>query len=49
MATKTPQKCAKDGCNCMAQPGSKYCSTQCEDAKKFMTLKCGCGHPACAA
>ena len=46
--TTTPQKCATAGCNCMAQPGSKYCSTQCEDGKKFMTLKCSCGHQACA-
>jgi hypothetical protein len=49
MATTTPQKCAKEGCNCMAQAGGKYCSTQCEDAKKFLTLKCACGHSACAA
>jgi hypothetical protein len=33
----------------MAEQGKKYCSTQCEDAKKIMTLKCACGHPACTA
>ena len=43
MATTTPQKCAQDGCTCMAQPGRKYCSTHCEDAKKFMTLTCHAG------
>ena len=49
MRGKSYQKCAKEGCNCMAEPGSKYCSMQCQDSKKFMTLKCACGHPACAA
>jgi len=46
-ASTPVKKCAKDGCNCPAEAGSKYCSTQCEDAKKFMTLKCACGHDAC--
>jgi len=46
-ASTPVKKCAKDGCNCPAEEGSKYCSTQCEDAKKFMTLKCACGHDAC--
>jgi len=45
----TPQKCAKQGCNCMAPPGSKYCSAQCEDSRKFMTLRCNCGHPECGS
>ncbi len=43
--TTTPQRCAKQGCGCMAQPGSKYCSTRCEDSRSYTTLKCACGHP----
>jgi hypothetical protein len=48
MAT-SDKKCAKEGCNCMAEQGKKYCSIQCEDSKKIMTLKCACGHPDCGS
>jgi hypothetical protein len=42
------KKCAHDTCSCMAAPGSKYCSTICEDSKALTTLKCDCGHADCA-
>jgi len=49
MTTTTPQKLQR-GCNFTAQPGGKYCSTQCEYARSILTLKCACGQgPACAA
>jgi hypothetical protein len=42
-------KCAHTACQCLAAPGSKYCSTFCEDSKDLTTLVCDCGHPACEA
>ena len=41
------KKCADETCSCMAAPGSKYCSTFCEDAKDMTTLQCDCGHAGC--
>ena len=42
------KKCAHEMCKCMVSDGQKYCSTYCEDAKNVTSLKCDCGHPACA-
>lgn len=40
-------KCAHVVCQCQAAPGSKFCSTFCEDSKDLTTLTCDCGHSAC--
>ena len=42
------KKCAHSVCNCIAKPGSKYCSTFCEDSRNMTTLVCDCGCPECA-
>lgn len=42
------KKCAHETCSCMAAPGSKYCSTFCEDSKGLTTLECDCGHAGCS-
>jgi hypothetical protein len=42
------KKCAKEGCNCTAPEGEKFCSPQCKDTKNMMTLECHCGHPGCS-
>jgi hypothetical protein len=44
----TSSKCAHTPCQCPAAPGSKYCSTFCEDSKDLTTLECDCGHTGCA-
>ena len=38
MSTNTLRNARKMAAAAWRQPGKKYCSTQCEDAKKFMTL-----------
>jgi hypothetical protein len=40
-------KCAHLGCGCVPEPGSSYCSVQCENAGDG--TDCGCGHPDCEA
>jgi hypothetical protein len=43
-----PKKCAHPPCVCMAQKGSKYCGTFCEEAgKDDVEISCDCGHPGC--
>ena len=41
------KKCSHETCNCLAAPGSKYCSDFCEDSEGLTTLTCDCGHPGC--
>jgi hypothetical protein len=41
------KKCAHVACQCLAAPGSNYCSTFCEDSKDLTTLVCDCGHTGC--
>jgi hypothetical protein len=43
-----PKKCAHETCTCMAPADSKYCSLFCQDSAGLTTLKCDCGHAACA-
>ena len=43
------KKCAHEVCQCIPREGEKYCSAYCEGAKGTITLKCECGHPACAS
>jgi hypothetical protein len=40
-------KCAHVPCQCEPEPGSDYCSTQCE--KAVGETDCSCGHPDCLA
>ena len=39
--------CAHVPCGCQAEPGSDYCSPQCEKAGE--ETDCMCGHPECQA
>jgi len=43
----SPKKCAHQGCECNARPGSKYCGEYCEKAGTMTELHCNCGHPGC--
>lgn len=45
-ATKNT-KCAHPNCSCDANPGSKYCSAQCEAMEDTPDVACRCGHPGC--
>jgi hypothetical protein len=46
MADKT-EKCAHPACRCIAEPGSKYCSTSCEEMASTTVTHCPCGHAGC--
>lgn len=41
------RKCAHPGCGCPADPGSDYCSPQCQSSKASRDAQCPCGHDAC--
>lgn len=43
------KECAHTPCRCEAEPGSDYCSPQCEEAAGKDVTDCGCGHPDCRA
>lgn len=48
--TPTETKCAHPACNCPAEPGQQYCSTNCQESMKHGTgsrTECGCNHDAC--
>jgi hypothetical protein len=48
MAIDKDRKCAHPGCACPADPGSDYCSAQCQNQRAATNgAKCGCGHDAC--
>jgi hypothetical protein len=43
-------KCDHPACNCQAQAGSRYCSTNCEESMKHgqgSRTECGCDHAEC--
>ncbi|MGI8494413.1 MAG: hypothetical protein ACR2L1_03740 [Pyrinomonadaceae bacterium] len=40
-------KCAHTHCECETEPGSKFCSPQCEN--NMDQTDCGCGHADCHA
>jgi hypothetical protein len=39
--------CSHIACGCEAEPGSKYCSPECEKAREG--TDCSCGHAECQA
>ena len=39
--------CGHSGCGCEREPGSEFCSPQCEKAGD--ETDCSCGHPGCGA
>jgi hypothetical protein len=41
------RRCAHEGCQCIARPGSKYCSDYCERAGGMTELHCNCQHAGC--
>ncbi|HUF03445.1 MAG TPA: hypothetical protein VMM38_04645 [Aridibacter sp.] len=41
------KECAHVPCRCKADPGSDYCSPQCE--RSLGKTDCECGHPECGA
>jgi len=41
------RKCAHAGCGCLADPGSDYCSPECERSNGSMGAICGCNHEIC--
>lgn len=41
------RKCAHPGCICLADPGSDYCSTQCQRANGSEREHCDCPHEMC--
>jgi hypothetical protein len=49
MAEETSGKCAHGPCDCLAEPGSKYCSEYCKNAEdsRVMEIGCGCEHDGC--
>ncbi len=46
----TGVKCAYGLCECVVEPGDKYCSNYCEDAarEREVEIQCDCKHPSCA-
>ncbi len=40
-------KCAHEGCQCNARPGTKYCSDYCARAGTMTELHCNCQHAEC--
>ena len=40
-------KCAHPGCDCDAQPGSRFCGEYCEKAGNMTELQCNCQPTAC--
>ena len=46
---KREGKCGRETCGCPPAKDSKYCSPECEDASKVVTMEigCSCGHPEC--
>jgi hypothetical protein len=40
------RKCAHPGCVCLAEPGSDYCSTECQKANSSEN-RCTCHHEVC--
>lgn len=40
-------KCAYPYCSCPVEPGSKYCSANCEDSRDTAEIFCDCGHEEC--
>jgi len=41
------RKCAHPGCACPADPGSEYCSPQCQTSSASRDAKCPCIHELC--
>jgi hypothetical protein len=41
------RKCTHAGCICLADPGSDYCSAQCQMANGAEHKQCGCPHDIC--
>jgi hypothetical protein len=41
------RKCGHEGCACLADPGSDYCSTQCQVANGAAGEACPCSHEIC--
>ena len=41
------RKCGHAGCGCVADPGSDFCSTQCQTANGSAGKTCPCGHDVC--
>ncbi len=47
-------KCGREGCNCLVDPGDSYCGEQCEHAdsqaensRRKEASPCACGHGDC--
>lgn len=43
----TEKRCAHPGCPCPADPGSDYCSVQCQAAMSSSLVDCPCNHGVC--
>ena len=41
------RKCTHAGCACPADPGSDYCSPQCQTSSASRDAKCPCTHELC--
>jgi hypothetical protein len=51
MANEDNKKtCGRETCGCPPAPDSDYCSQECEDAAKVVTMEiaCSCHHPECS-
>lgn len=44
---KEDRTCAHPGCPCPADPGSDYCSPQCQFADDGSAMACPCNHAVC--
>jgi hypothetical protein len=43
-------KCRHDACSCEAEPGTQFCSNECEsDTRDEGATDCHCGHDDCRA
>jgi hypothetical protein len=48
MTTGKQSKCGHLPCQCLAQPGDKFCGPSCKDAgAKEVEIACQCDHRAC--
>jgi hypothetical protein len=49
MTAKGQSKCAHLLCQCVVQPGDKYCGTACREAgSKEVEIACQCDHGTCS-